>query len=72
MEKTGTAARASTTTIRRAAMSTSIMIGYPAPPELAKTLFAQGTICKLVARYAKQGMSMSEAIAQTARGNRGL
>ncbi len=45
---------------------TSIMIGYPAPPGLAKTLFAQGTICKLIARYAKQGMSMSEAIAQTA------
>ena len=45
---------------------TSIMIGYPAPPGLAKTLFAQGTICKLIARYAKQGMSMSQAIAQTA------
>ena len=42
------------------------MIGYPAPPGLAKALFAQGTICKLIARYAKQGMSMSEAIAQTA------
>ena len=29
---------------------TSIMIGYPAPPELNKALFAQGTICKLIAR----------------------
>jgi hypothetical protein len=43
----------------------STMIGYPAPPGLAKTLFAQGTICKLIARYAKQGVSMDQAIART-------
>lgn len=44
----------------------SLMIGYPAPTEIANHLFAQGTICKLVARFAKQGHSMDEAIAQTA------
>jgi ABC-type glycerol-3-phosphate transport system substrate-binding protein len=44
----------------------SIMIGYPAPTQIANHLYAQGTICKLVARYAKQGMSMDQAIAQTA------
>ena len=43
----------------------SIMIGYPAPVNIANNLYAQGTICKLVARYAKQGMPMDQAIAQT-------
>jgi ABC-type glycerol-3-phosphate transport system substrate-binding protein len=43
----------------------SIMIGYPAPTHIANHLYAQGTICKLVARYAKQGMSMKAAIAET-------
>ena len=47
-------------------MSSRSMIGYPAPVNIANNLYAQGTICKLVARYAKQGMSMNEAIAQTA------
>ena len=44
----------------------STMIGYPAPVNIANNLTAQGTICKLVARYAKQGMSMDQAIARTA------
>jgi hypothetical protein len=41
------------------------MIGYPTPIQIANHLYAQGTISKLVARYAKQGMSMDRAIAQT-------
>jgi ABC-type glycerol-3-phosphate transport system substrate-binding protein len=45
----------------------SIMIGYPAPVDIANNLYAQGTICKLVARYAKQGMPMDQAIAQTSK-----
>ena len=44
----------------------SIMIGYPAPVNIANNLYAQGTICKLVARFAKQGMPMDQAISQTA------
>jgi hypothetical protein len=41
------------------------MIGYPAPVNIANNLYAQGTICKLIARYAQQGISMNQAIAQT-------
>ena len=44
----------------------SVMIGYPAPASIANHLYAQGTICKLVARYAKQGYTMEQAIVQTA------
>ncbi len=43
----------------------SLMIGYPAPVAIANNLFAQGTICKLVARYTQEGKPMDEAISQT-------
>ena len=43
----------------------SLMIGYPAPVNIANNLLAQGTICKLVARYTQEGKSMEQAISQT-------
>ena len=42
----------------------STMIGYPAPVNIANNMTTQGTICKLVARYANQGVSMDQAIAR--------
>jgi len=44
----------------------SITIGYPASVDGANNLMAQGTVCKLIARYANEGMSMDEAISRTA------
>jgi hypothetical protein len=44
----------------------SITIGYPAPVNIANNLTAQGTTRKLIARYAKEGMSMDKAISRTA------
>jgi ABC-type glycerol-3-phosphate transport system substrate-binding protein len=44
----------------------SLLAGYPAPVHIADQLWAQGTICKLVARYTQQGKSMDQAIDETA------
>ncbi len=43
----------------------SLLAGSPAPPNIASHLYAQGTICKLVARYTQQGKPMDQAIAET-------
>ena len=44
----------------------SLLLGYSAPVNVANQLYAQGTVCKLIARYAHQGKSMDEAINETA------
>ena len=44
----------------------SITIGYPASVDGANNLMAQGTVYKLLARYANEGVSMDEAISRTA------
>jgi ABC-type glycerol-3-phosphate transport system substrate-binding protein len=43
----------------------SLLVGSPAPANIASHLYAQGTVCKLVARYAQEGKSMDQAIAET-------
>ncbi len=44
----------------------SLLLGYPAPVNIANQLYAQGTVCKLIARYVHQGKSMDDAISETA------
>jgi hypothetical protein len=44
----------------------SLLLGYPAPVGIANQLYAQGTVCKLIARYTQQGKSMEQAIDETA------
>ena len=41
---------------------TALLAGYPAPTRLGAQLFAQGTICKLVAQCTQQGQSIEKAI----------
>ena len=43
----------------------SLLVGSPAPQNIASHLYAQGTICKLVARYTQEGKSIDQAIAET-------
>jgi ABC-type glycerol-3-phosphate transport system substrate-binding protein len=44
----------------------SLLLGYPAPVHIANQLYAQGTVCKLIARYVHQGKSIDDAIDETA------
>ena len=48
---------------------TALLAGYPAPTTLGAQMFAQGTICKLVAQCTQQGKSIDQAI-DAARGGR--
>jgi hypothetical protein len=41
---------------------TALLAGYPAPTSLGTQMFAQGTICKMVAQCTQQGKSINEAI----------
>jgi hypothetical protein len=41
---------------------TALLAGYPAPTSLGAQMFAQGTICKLVAQCTQQGKSIDQAI----------
>jgi hypothetical protein len=41
---------------------TALLAGYPAPTSLGTQMFAQGTICKLVAQCTQQGKSIDQAI----------
>ena len=41
---------------------TALLAGYPAPTSLGAQMFAQGTICKMVAQCTQQGKSIDEAI----------
>jgi len=43
----------------------SLLAGYPAPVAIADHLWAQGTVCKLVARYTQEAQPMARAIAAT-------
>jgi ABC-type glycerol-3-phosphate transport system substrate-binding protein len=42
----------------------SLLSGYPAPNNIGSQMFAQGTICNMVARCTQQGKSIDEAIAE--------
>jgi hypothetical protein len=42
-----------------------LLTGYPAPVAIADHLWAQGTVCKLVARYTQEGQTMANAISAT-------
>ena len=41
---------------------TALLAGYPAPTGLGAQMFAQGTICKMVAQCTQQGKSIDQAI----------
>jgi ABC-type glycerol-3-phosphate transport system substrate-binding protein len=41
---------------------TALLAGYPAPTSLGAQMFAQGTICKMVAQCTQQGKSIDQAI----------
>jgi hypothetical protein len=41
---------------------TALLAGYPAPTSLGAQMFAQGTICKMVAKCTQQGKSIDQAI----------
>jgi hypothetical protein len=41
---------------------TALLAGYPAPTSLGAQMFAQGTICKLVAQCTQQDKSIDQAI----------
>jgi hypothetical protein len=41
---------------------TALLAGYPAPTSLGTQMFAQGTICNLVAQCTQQGKSIDQAI----------
>ena len=41
---------------------TALLAGYPAPTSLGTQMFAQGTICKMVAQCTQQGKSIDQAI----------
>ena len=41
---------------------TALLAGYPAPTSLGTQMFAQGTICKMVAQCTQQGKSIDKAI----------
>jgi ABC-type glycerol-3-phosphate transport system substrate-binding protein len=43
----------------------SLLSGYPAPNGIGSQMFAQGTICNMVARCTQQGKSIDQAIAET-------
>ena len=40
----------------------SLLAGYPAPASIGTQMFAQGTICKMVAQCTQQGKSIDAAI----------
>jgi len=40
----------------------AFLAGYPAPPNIGTQMFAQGTICKMVAQCTQQGKSIEQAI----------
>lgn len=43
----------------------TLLNAYPAPPNIGAHLYAQGTICKLIARCAQEGKSIDQAINET-------
>ena len=43
----------------------TLLNAYPAPPNIGAHLYAQGTICKLIARCTQEGKSIDQAIAET-------
>jgi hypothetical protein len=40
----------------------ALLAGYPAPASIGTQMFAQGTICKMVAQCTQQGKSIDAAI----------
>ena len=42
---------------------TALLAGYPAPARIGTQMFAQGTICKMVAQCTQAGRSIDQAIA---------
>jgi len=38
------------------------VVGYPAPVKIGTQMYAQSTICKMIALYARQGKSMDAAM----------
>jgi ABC-type glycerol-3-phosphate transport system substrate-binding protein len=42
---------------------TALLAGYPAPARIGTQMFAQGTICKMVAQCTQSGKSIDQAIA---------
>jgi hypothetical protein len=42
---------------------TALLAGYPAPANIGAQMFAQGTVCKMVAQCTQAGKSVDQAIA---------